>query len=79
VTGAESGRARRPHLTTSNKLMGTGAFSEAVPTDDDYRRGYLCGMIRGDAHLGTVDYLRRMEAHANHTGFASRCAIRRPS
>ena len=59
VTGAEWGRARRPHLTTSNKLMGTGAFAEPVCTNDDYRRGYLCGMIRGDAHLGTVDYLRK--------------------
>src|SRR5256886_1513514 len=59
VTGAEWGRARRPHLTTSNKLMGTGAFSEAVRTNDDYRRGYLCGMIRGDAWLGTCSYRRK--------------------
>ncbi len=59
VTGTECGGARRPHLTTSNKLMGTGAFAEAVRTNDDYRRGYLCGMIRGDAHLGTVNYLRK--------------------
>lgn len=59
VTGTECGRARRPHLTTSNKLMGTGAFAEAVRSNDDYRRGYLCGIIRGDAHLGTVDYLRK--------------------
>jgi DNA repair photolyase len=59
VTGSQCGSARRPHLTTSNKLMGTGAFAEAVRTNDDYRRGYLCGMIRGDAHLGTVNYLRK--------------------
>ena len=26
--------------------------------DDDYRRGYLCGLIRGDAHLGTYRYER---------------------
>ena len=54
VTGTECGRARRPHLTTSNKLMGTGAFAEPVLTNDDYRRGYLCGMIRGDGLLRTV-------------------------
>jgi DNA repair photolyase len=59
VTGSQCGGARRPHLTRCNKLMGTGAFAEAVRTNDDYRRGYLCGMIRGDAHLGTVDYLRK--------------------
>ncbi|HEX4649264.1 MAG TPA: PA0069 family radical SAM protein [Steroidobacteraceae bacterium] len=54
VTGREQGRLRRPHLTLSNKLMGTGAFARAVRTNDDYRRGYLCGMIRGDGHLRTV-------------------------
>ena len=27
VTGTEYGRSRRPHLTTLNKLMGTGAFA----------------------------------------------------
>jgi DNA repair photolyase len=59
VTGTEQGRLRRPHLTTSNKLMGTGAFAEAVRANEDYRQGYLCGMIRGDAHLGTVNYLRK--------------------
>jgi DNA repair photolyase len=58
VTGAESGRARRPHLTTSNRLMGTGAFAQAVTQNDDYRRGYLCGMIRGDANLRAVSYQR---------------------
>ena len=59
VTGAEQGRARRPHLTTLNKLMGTGAFAQAVVQDEDYRRGYLCGMIRGDGHLRTFDYQGR--------------------
>ncbi len=59
VTGSQHGAARRPHLTTSNTLMGTGAFAEGVPQQEDYRRGYLCGMIRGDAHLGVHDYRRR--------------------
>jgi len=58
VTGTEQGRARRPHLTTLNKLMGTGAFAPSVTTNDDYRRGYLCGMIRGDAHVGIHDARR---------------------
>jgi DNA repair photolyase len=53
VTGSEHGHARRPHLTVNNKLMGTGKF--AAPTDDtlEYRRGYLCGMIRGDGYIRT--------------------------
>jgi DNA repair photolyase len=42
---------QRPHLTTFNKLMGTGGFAEGPLQNDDYRRGYLCGMIRGDAYF----------------------------
>ena len=52
VTGAEQGPMRRPFLTTNNKLMGTGRFAEGPSEDGDYRRGYLCGMLRGDAHIG---------------------------
>ncbi len=47
VTGAECGRARRPHLTINNKLMGTGRFAAPPEQGPDYQRGYLCGMIRG--------------------------------
>jgi DNA repair photolyase len=58
VTGTESGLLRRPHLTTRNKLMGTGAFAEGPRENDDYRRGYLCGLIRGDGLLETYRYER---------------------
>src|SRR5207244_12503020 len=44
------GRFRRPFLTTRNKLMGVGRFAEGPNESAEYRRGYLCGMIRGDAH-----------------------------
>jgi DNA repair photolyase len=56
VTGAESGPLQRPHLTLYNKLVGTGAFAEPPRATVDYKRGYLCGVIRGDAHLGTYVY-----------------------
>ncbi|MEO7742037.1 MAG: PA0069 family radical SAM protein [Usitatibacter sp.] len=59
VTGAESGRLRRPHLTTANKLIGTGAFAEGPADSDGYRRGYLCGLIRGDGHLKSYHYESR--------------------
>jgi DNA repair photolyase len=52
VTGAEQGPDQRPFLTTNNKLMGFGGFAEPPKKTMDYQRGYLCGMIRGDAHLG---------------------------
>jgi DNA repair photolyase len=58
VTGAEQGRARRPHLTLNNELMGVGEFAEPPKQTADYRRGYLCGMIRGDASLGSYTYQR---------------------
>src|SRR6266540_1678575 len=59
VTGSEQGRARRPHLTINNKLMGTGAFALGPRHDADYRRGYLCGMIRGDANPRSYAYVNR--------------------
>jgi DNA repair photolyase len=58
VTGTQCGAARRPHLTTGNKLMGTGAFARLPEHDEDYRTGYLCGMIRGDGLLGEYSYFR---------------------
>jgi len=56
LTGTECGRARRPHLTSNNKLMGVGAFAHRVTPNDDYRRGYVCGMVRGDGHLRVTRY-----------------------
>jgi DNA repair photolyase len=53
VTGTRHGAAQRPHLTTRNQLRGTGAFAAPVCKDADYRRGYVCGMIRGDGALRT--------------------------
>ncbi|HKE79106.1 MAG TPA: intein-containing Rv2578c family radical SAM protein [Solirubrobacteraceae bacterium] len=56
VTGAEQGRDRRPHLTVGCELMGTGRFASSPTMSPDYRRGYLCGLIRGDGQLGTYSY-----------------------
>jgi DNA repair photolyase len=65
VTGAEQGPLRRPHLTLNNDLMGTGAFAAAPDHSEDYRRGYLCGMIRGDGHIGSYSYDRPGRAHGD--------------
>jgi DNA repair photolyase len=56
VTGAEQGPEQRPFLTVNNKLMGTGGFAEPPKDSVAYRRGYLCGMIRGDANLASYSY-----------------------
>ncbi len=58
VTGAEQGRARRPHLTPNSKLMGTGRFAPPPGESPEYQRGYLCGLIRGDGHVGHYSYTR---------------------
>jgi DNA repair photolyase len=58
VTGSEWGRQRRPHLTLNNKLMGTGKFASPPLHKVEYRRGYLCGMIRGDGLLRSATYPR---------------------
>ena len=58
VIGAEQGPMQRPHLTLNSKLMGTGAFADPPLETRDYKRGYLCGMIRGDGHLSTRPYVR---------------------
>jgi len=59
VVGAECGPMRRPHLTLNSKLMGTGTFEEPPLETREYKRGYLCGVIRGDAHLSTRRDVRR--------------------
>ncbi|MFE9959384.1 intein-containing Rv2578c family radical SAM protein [Micromonospora sp. NPDC005299] len=52
VTGGMGGASKRPHLTTSNRLIGTGRFVAGPKESADYRQGYLCGMIRGDGTIG---------------------------
>jgi DNA repair photolyase len=52
VTGSHHGPALRPHLTLGNTLLGTGRFAAGPQHSDDYERGYLCGIIRGDGALG---------------------------
>jgi DNA repair photolyase len=59
VIGAECGPMRRPHLTLNDKMLGTGAFGEQPEHAPDYRRGYLCGLIRGDGHVGSYEYGKR--------------------
>jgi DNA repair photolyase len=51
VTDARNQGYQRPHLTLNNELIGTGRFAEACGDTNDYRRGFLCGLLRGDASL----------------------------
>ncbi|SDO05719.1 intein C-terminal splicing region/intein N-terminal splicing region [Klenkia soli] len=51
VTGTTAGADRRPHLTTNDSMLGFGRTTETPKATDEYRRGYLTGMVRGDANL----------------------------
>ena len=73
VVNSERGQPDRPHLTTRNRLVGTGAFAPQPVHDADYRRGYLCGIIRGD---GTVRaYERRLASGSTYTQYQFRLAL----
>ena len=65
VAGAEQGPLTRPHLTINNELLGTGALADGPCGDEDYKLGYLTGMIRGDANLGTYRYERPGRTHGD--------------
>jgi DNA repair photolyase len=58
VTGAYGGPEQRPHLTTNNELLGTGRFAGGPEESSDYKRGYLCGIVRGNGHIGSSTYVR---------------------
>ncbi|SCE83462.1 intein C-terminal splicing region/intein N-terminal splicing region [Micromonospora chaiyaphumensis] len=53
VTGSMRGGGRRPYLTTRNRLLGTGGFATAPKRSADYRRGYLCAVVRDADHPGS--------------------------
>ncbi len=61
----------------NNKLVGTGAFAEPPRETVDYKRGYLCGVIRGDGHLGTLR-LRPAERPRLASSHQFRLALDRP-
>ncbi|WP_344946216.1 intein-containing Rv2578c family radical SAM protein [Actinomadura miaoliensis] len=79
VTGGEPGARRRPHLAPGDDLVGTGRFATPPKVDDDYRRGYLCAVLRGRGHIGPhrvrlpageADVLARGRRYLEHFGVA---------
>jgi DNA repair photolyase len=69
VTGAEQGSLRRPHLTTNDELLGFGSVPAPPKESDEYRRGYLCGVIRGDALFRVFRYQRAGRANGDQYQF----------
>ncbi|MEU9739791.1 intein-containing Rv2578c family radical SAM protein [Micromonospora chersina] len=64
VTGSMRGGDRRPYLTTRNRLLGTGRFASAPKRSADYRRGYLCALVRDADHPGSRFRLATAEEEA---------------
>jgi DNA repair photolyase len=58
VRGSDRGPGRRPHLTVGAHLLGPGGSSAAPEHDQEYRRGYLCGLVRGEANLARYSHER---------------------
>lgn len=57
AAGSEFGNYRRPHLTQNNNMVCIPNYPMTDFTiTDDYRRGYLSGIIRGDANLAQYNY-----------------------
>jgi len=69
VSGTQQGSRRRPHLTTNDKLLGTGRFAAQPEESPDYRQGYLSGLIRGDGHVGSYSYARPGRLRDDHHRF----------
>src|SRR5262245_47986413 len=46
VRPLERDDGQRPHLTSNNRLRGFGAFASPPLDEGEYRRGYICGMVR---------------------------------
>jgi DNA repair photolyase len=71
----EHANRQRPHLTINNTLMGFGVLRVAgrCAHTSEYRRGYLCGLIRGDGHIGVYRYKR--EGRTNGDQYRFRIAM----
>jgi DNA repair photolyase len=82
VIGSENGPLQRPHLTRGSRMLGPGGCIAGPTVDADYRRGYLCGLIRGEGHVGSYSYTphprrSRDEVHVFRLALADREALDR--
>jgi DNA repair photolyase len=81
VVNSDRGQPDRPHLTTNDTLLGTGHFASSPDPCEAYKRGYLCGLIRGDGHLRSYYYVspsgRKRAAHGFRLALTDFEALRR--
>jgi DNA repair photolyase len=81
VIGSECRPLQRPHLTRGSRMLGPGGCIAGPTIDADYKRGYLCGLIRGDGRVGSYSYTTRRrakdEVHVFRLALADREALDR--
>jgi len=81
VWDSEQGPLRRPHLTRRSRVVSTGRFEEPPDHSADYRLGYLCGVVRGEARRASPSKARlgrgRGEAQRFGVAIADLDAVRR--
>ncbi|WP_400995681.1 intein-containing Rv2578c family radical SAM protein [Agromyces sp. GXQ0307] len=77
VTGAMHGANRRPYITTGNSLIGfgRGATGPDFERTEEYRQGYLTGMIRGDGMLLERDDPRTGRPDQSYRAYRFRLAL----
>ncbi|HEY2443631.1 MAG TPA: intein-containing Rv2578c family radical SAM protein [Streptosporangiaceae bacterium] len=68
VTGGGPDGPPREHLIPGDKLIGTGRFAEPPKESAGYRRGYLCGMIRGGLAGAGLEALGRARGYLARDG-----------
>lgn len=59
TTGRMCGKGQRPYLTTNNYIRVVTSPIQTPVDTDDYKKGYLSGIIRGDGHIGVHGPYRR--------------------
>jgi DNA repair photolyase len=69
VLNASRSEPDRPHLTTRSHLVGTGAFAPQPMESREYRRGYLCGIVRRDRRTDSDEYVRSGPSRGNAQSF----------
>ena len=52
-------------LTTNDELLGFGRTVNTLASCAEYRRGYLTGIVRGDANLKVYRYQRAGRTHGD--------------
>jgi DNA repair photolyase len=73
VMGSERGDSPRPQLAPSDELIGTGAFAGPPEQSIEYRRGYVCGIVRARGAVGS--YERALLDRASTGGHGFRPAL----